>query len=45
MVLRLRRKDDSYLVDLPDLETAVEIAALLPREYVVEVRPTVEVQV
>ena len=34
-----------YLVDLPDLDTAVEIAALLPREYTVEVRPTVEVEV
>jgi hypothetical protein len=33
-----------YLVDLPDLATAVECAALLPREYVVEVRPTVEVE-
>jgi hypothetical protein len=34
-----------YLVDLPDLETAVEIAALLPREYTVEVRPTLEITV
>jgi hypothetical protein len=34
-----------YLVDLPDLDTAVETAALLPREYAVEVRPTVEVEV
>lgn len=34
-----------YLVDLPDLDTAVEIAALLPREYTVEVRPTLEVEV
>ena len=32
-----------YLVDVPDLDTAVELAALLPREYTVEVRPTVEV--
>ena len=34
-----------YLIDLPDLDTAVEIATLLPREYTVEVRPTQEVQV
>ena len=34
-----------YLVDLPDLDTAVELAALLPREYTVEVRPTLEVEV
>jgi hypothetical protein len=34
-----------YLVDLPDLETAVELAALLPRECTVEVRPTLGVQV
>ena len=34
-----------YLVDLPDLDTAVEIAGLLPREYTIEVRPTVEVEV
>ena len=33
-----------YLLDLPDLATAVECAALLPREYTVEVRPTVEVE-
>ena len=33
-----------YLVDLPDLATAVEVAALLPREYLVEVRPTLEIQ-
>lgn len=34
-----------YVVDLPDLETAVEIAALLPQEYVVEVRPTLGIEV
>jgi hypothetical protein len=34
-----------FLVDLPDLDTAVELAALLPREYVVEVRPTLDVEV
>lgn len=34
-----------YVVDLPDLETAVELAKLLPREYTVEVRPTLEVEV
>lgn len=34
-----------YLVDLPDLATAVECAALLPREYTVEVRPTLGVEV
>ena len=32
-----------YLIDAPDLDTAVELAKLLPREYAVEVRPTVEV--
>jgi hypothetical protein len=34
-----------YLVDLPDLDTAVEIAALLPRELTVEVRPTLGIEV
>ncbi|WP_028650383.1 YciI family protein [Nocardioides halotolerans] len=34
-----------YLIDVPDLDAAVEVAALLPREYTVEVRPTVEVDV
>lgn len=34
-----------YLVDLPDRETAVELAALLPREYAVEVRPVLEVDI
>ncbi len=34
-----------YLIDVPDVATAVELAALLPREYTVEVRPTLEVMV
>ena len=34
-----------YLIDVPDLDVAVEVAALLPREYTVEVRPTLEVMV
>jgi hypothetical protein len=32
-----------YLIDVADLDSAVELAALLPREYTVEVRPTLEV--
>lgn len=31
-----------YLVDLPDLETAVRTAELLPAEYTIEVRPVVD---
>jgi hypothetical protein len=34
-----------YVVDLPDLETAVELAKLLPEDCSVEVRPTLEVDV
>jgi hypothetical protein len=34
-----------YLIDVPDLDAAVEVAALLPQEYTVEVRPTLEVMV
>jgi hypothetical protein len=34
-----------YLIDVPDLATAVELAGLLPREYTVEVRPTLEVDI
>jgi hypothetical protein len=34
-----------FLIDVPDLDTAVELATLLPKEYVVEVRPTLEVEV
>ena len=30
-----------YLVDLPDLETAVEVARLLPPAYTIEVRPVI----
>jgi len=33
-----------YLIDVPDLDTAVELAALLPQEYTVEVRPTLDVE-
>ena len=34
-----------YLIDVPDLATAVELAALLPRELTVEVRPTLGITV
>ncbi len=34
-----------YLIDVPDLATAVELAGLLPREYVLEVRECLEVDV
>jgi hypothetical protein len=34
-----------YLVELPDLATAVEVAALLPREYDIEVRECLDVGV
>ena len=34
-----------YLIDVADLDTAVELAAILPREYTVEVRPTLEVMI
>ena len=30
-----------YLVELPDLETAVDVARLLPPAYTVEVRPVI----
>ncbi|GAA5143584.1 YciI family protein [Nocardioides marinquilinus] len=33
-----------YLVDLPDLETALDVVRLLPEGYVVEVRPTVALE-
>ncbi|WP_122818709.1 YciI family protein [Nocardioides pantholopis] len=33
-----------YLIDVPSMEDAVQLAALLPREYAVEVRPVVEVE-
>jgi hypothetical protein len=34
-----------YFIDVPDLDTAVNLARLLPREYLVEVRPTVGIDV
>ncbi|MEU8221880.1 YciI family protein [Kribbella sp. NPDC048915] len=34
-----------YLVELPDLGTALEVAALLPREYDIEVRQCLDVGV
>lgn len=34
-----------YLIDVPSLEVAVEAARLLPAEYTIEVRPTLEVEV
>jgi hypothetical protein len=34
-----------YLVDLPDVDTAVEAAALLPRECTIEVRPALGITV
>jgi hypothetical protein len=34
-----------YLVELPDLATALEVAALLPREYDIEVRECLDVGV
>ena len=33
-----------YDVELPDLDTAIAAARLLPRSYAVEVRPTVQVE-
>lgn len=34
-----------YVIDVEDHETAVEVAKLLPREYLVEVRPTLDVEI
>ena len=34
-----------YLIDVADLATAVELAGLLPREYTIEVRATLGVEV
>ena len=34
-----------YLIDVADLDTAVALAKLLPREYQVEVRPTLGLEV
>ena len=31
-----------YLVDLPDLDTVLEVARLLPEGYVIGVHPTVD---
>lgn len=33
-----------YLVDLPDLDAAVEVCAHLPHTYAVEIRPTIEIE-
>jgi hypothetical protein len=33
-----------YVIDVESIEVAVELAALLPREYSVEVRPVLEVE-
>ena len=34
-----------YLIDVPDLDAAVELARLLPREYLLEVRECLDVGV
>ena len=34
-----------YLIELPDIDTAVEVASLLPREYTIETRPTLGIDV
>jgi hypothetical protein len=34
-----------YLIDVPDLDSAVAAARLLPREYLVEVRPALGITV
>jgi hypothetical protein len=34
-----------YLVELPDLRTAIEVASLLPRDYNIEVRECLDVGV
>ena len=33
-----------YLVDLPDLDAAIEAASLLPCSYTVEIRPVVDIE-
>ncbi|MEO7069333.1 MAG: YciI family protein [Nostocoides sp.] len=33
-----------YLVDLPDLDTVISVAKLLPQSYAVEIRPTLEIE-
>lgn len=32
-----------WIVDLPDLDTAVEVTRLLPAEYSLEVRPLMDI--
>ena len=34
-----------YVIDVDDLETAMAVARLLPREYTVEVRPTLGIEI
>jgi hypothetical protein len=34
-----------YVVELPDQDAAVDVARLLPREYTIEVRPMLEVEI
>lgn len=34
-----------YVIDVPDLDTALEVAALLPQEYTIEVRECLDVEV
>ncbi len=34
-----------YVIDVPDLDTALEVAALLPGEYTIEVRECLDVEV
>ena len=34
-----------YLIDVPDLATAIELARFLPPEYTIEVRPTLGITV
>jgi hypothetical protein len=33
-----------FLIDVPDLDTAVDLARLLPSSFVVEVRPIIDVE-
>lgn len=34
-----------YVIDVDNVETAIQVARLLPREYAVEVRPTLGIEV
>jgi hypothetical protein len=34
-----------YVVELPDRDIAVDVARLLPRDYTIEVRPMLEVEI